>query len=208
MRWTVLVPVKSLAQAKSRLTGASADAAAHRRLVLAIRADTISSARAADGVARLVMVVDRPGYHDTDLTFVQTAPGLNAALAQAAADAVTRWPQDGIAALVGDLPALRPDDLADALSAAAAHPHAFVADHQGTGTTLLTSLPGRPLSPAFGAGSADRHAHTARRLDASPGLRCDVDTAADLKAAAALGLGPATRTELQRSTSIVRPGPG
>lgn len=206
MRWTVLVPVKSLPEAKSRLTGASVDPAAHRRLVQAIRADTIASARAAEGVARLVLVTDRPGEHGTDLAFVQTAPGLNAALAEAAADAVTRWPQDAIAALVGDLPALRPEDLARALRLAGEHPHAFVADSAGSGTTLLTSLPGRPLYPQFGAGSAGRHARLAHPIDADRGLRCDVDTADDLRAATALGLGPATRAELQNAAPAPRPG--
>jgi len=197
VRWTVLIPVKSLPEAKSRLTGASADPAAHARLVRAIRADTIAAARAAEGVAHLVLVLDGPGTDESsELTFVQTAPGLNAALAEAADDARTRWPHDAVAALVGDLPALRPEELAAALTAAAAHERAFVVDAAGTGTTLLTAAPGGALLPRFGAGSARRHAGVATALDAAPGLRCDVDTGADLQFATELGVGPATRAEL------------
>ena len=203
----MLIPVRSLPEAKSRLTGASTDPEAHARLVRAIRADTMSAARAATGTARLVLVLDRPGADGTpgDLTFVQTAPGLNAALAEAATDASTRWPQDAIAALVGDLPALQPANLAAALTEAAGHEHAFVPDATGTGTTLLTSSPGYPLRPQFGTGSAQRHARAAVALDAAPGLRCDVDTAEDLLVAAALGLGPATRTELERVAGRMPP---
>jgi 2-phospho-L-lactate guanylyltransferase len=201
VRWTVLIPVKSLPEAKSRLTGASADPAAHARLVRAIRADTVAAAREADGVARLVLVLDGPAADlaPGGLTFVQTVPGLNAALAEAADDARRRWPQDAVAALVGDLPALRSTDLAAALAAAATHEHAYVPDASGTGTTLLTAAPGAALRPRFGAGSAHRHAEVAAALDAAAGLRRDVDTGADLHLAAALGVGPATRAELERA---------
>lgn len=198
----MLIPVKSLPVAKSRLTGASADPAAHARLVRAIRADTIAAARAAEGVARLVLVADGPGADaSTELTFVQTAPGLNAALAEAADDARARWPRDAVAALVGDLPALRSPELAAALAAAARHERAFVADAAGTGTTLLTAAPGSAFLPRFGAGSAQRHAGVATALDAAPGLRCDVDTGADLQFAVELGVGPATRAELEHVAS-------
>lgn len=196
MRWTVLVPLKSTPDAKSRLLPASADAAAHARLVRAIRADTVAAASGAAGVARVLIVVDRPGAGQGADEFVQTAPGLNAALAEAAAHAKARWPADGVAALAGDLPALRPEELGAALSAAAAHPSAYVPDADGTGTTLLAAAPGTELDPHFGVDSAARHRRTAAELSAAPGLRRDVDTAADLAAAIDLGVGPATAVVL------------
>jgi len=201
--WTVLLPAKSLPEAKSRLAGATGDATAHRELVLAIRADTMAAARAADGVARLVLVVDTAAAAQEALlapaqTFVQTRPGLNAALAEAAADAAARWPSHGVAALVGDLPALRPEDLAAALAVACASERAFVPDAAGTGTTLLTALPGIALEPAFGVASAARHGVGAAPIPAGASLRRDVDTAEDLAGAAELGLGPATAAVLAR----------
>jgi 2-phospho-L-lactate guanylyltransferase len=198
VRWTVVIPAKALPEAKSRLLPASSDGAAHRRLVEAIRADTVAAARAADGVARVLVVADRP---DGDGVLVQVQPGLNAALTEAAAHATQFWPDDGVAALVGDLPALRPDELADALASAAERPSAFVPDASGTGTTLLTAAPGTSLRPRFGPGSAARHRETASAVPGGPGLRHDVDTAEDLRSAAALGLGPATAA-LLTGTSI------
>jgi 2-phospho-L-lactate guanylyltransferase len=186
----VVIPVKGLPAAKSRLLPASADAAAHRRLVEAIRADTKAAARNATGVARIVLVSDRRS--DDAQVLVQARPGLNAALAEAAAHANRSWPADGVAALVGDLPALRAEELADALQAAAHHRRAFVPDADGSGTTLLTALPDVELEPSFGPGSAARHGRTAVAVRGRPGLRHDVDTAADLAAAAALGLGAET----------------
>lgn len=197
MRWTLLVPAKSLPEAKSRLRRAvdpGTGEEEHARLVLAIRADTMAAARSARNVARLLVVVDRPGVeHPTggDELLVQSAPGLNAALREAAEHALARWPADGVAAIVGDLPALRPDELADALDEAAHTARGYVADAQDTGTTLLTAR-GVPLEPAFGAGSAARHAASATPLPAGPGLRHDVDTAEDLARVLALGVGPAT----------------
>ena len=202
MHWTVVIPVKALPEAKTRLLPATADPAAHRRLVEALRSDTREAARTADGVARVLLVADRPGVDPEAL--VQRRPGLNAALVEAAAHAAATWPDDGVAALLGDLPALRPADLAAALAAAALHPRAFVPDAEGTGTTLLATRPGVPLDPAFGTGSAARHAAAAVRLRAAPGLRRDVDTAAELAEAYALGVGPATSALLAGGEPAVR----
>jgi 2-phospho-L-lactate guanylyltransferase len=193
VRWTVVIPAKTLDGAKSRLAPASADPASHRRLVQAIRADTLAAARATPGVARVLLVSDGPGEPGA---LVQTRPGLNAALTEAAAHAARSWPDDGVAALVGDLPALRPDALAAALRAAGEHARSFVPDATGTRTTLLATRPGTELRPAFGPGSAARHGRDAVELPGGPSLRQDVDTAADLSSAAQLGLGPATTAVL------------
>jgi len=196
VRWTVLIPARSLPEAKSRLLGATADPAAHARLVLAIREDTIAAARTAAGVARIVLVTDGPTASGADPVFVQSRPGLNAALDEGAEHAAAQWPADGVAVLVGDLPALRSEELAEALALAAAHLRAYVPDAEGTGTTLLTAVADQPLLPTFGAGSAARHGASAATLAAGAGLRADVDTAADLQAVLALGVGPATRAAL------------
>jgi 2-phospho-L-lactate guanylyltransferase len=179
---------------------------AHARLVNAIRQDTLEGAAAAEGVARVVPVLDLPVPMEPHLAtlerYVQQELGLNAGLTEAAAWAQQRWPEDAVAALVGDLPALHPEELSVALAAAAAHPRAHVADALGTGTTLLTALPGHSLRPEFGPGSAARHHSSgAVGLAVGPGLRLDVDTAADLAAALQVGLGPATTAVLAEQGS-------
>ncbi len=192
--WRIIVPLKALPGAKSRLLGAGDDLADHASLVAAIRADTVASAAQAGHV---VVVSDRPIELATPThSLIQSAPGLNAALAEAAAFARLHWPADAVAALVGDLPALLGSELVGVLALAAQHPRAFVADASGLGTTLLTALPGIDLHPQFGPGSARRHAVSAVRLPAPPGVRLDVDTADDLVSARALGLGPATKATL------------
>ncbi|MDT4892811.1 MAG: 2-phospho-L-lactate/phosphoenolpyruvate guanylyltransferase [Pseudonocardiales bacterium] len=203
----MLIPAKALPAAKSRLA-ATLDDDAHARLVDAIRADTLSAARATPGVTRIVVVADRPAAlpDDADELLVQREPGLNAALREAAEHAARHWPEDGVAALLGDLPALRPAELAAGLLEAAGHPRAFVRDSAGTGTTLLTARPGTDLEPAFGSRSAERHAAVAVELSGGPGLRQDVDTVADLERAVALGLGVATAAETRAATRRIHLG--
>jgi len=194
--WSVLMPVKVLAQAKSRL----AELAGPRRgaLALAVAADTVTAVLASQSAARVIVITDDQVARDVlaglGALVVADEPrdGLNAALRHGAAYASGRWPGAGLAALFADLPALRPGEIRLALQAAAAWPTAFVADAAGDGTTLYTAMPGAAFRPAFGLASRSRHAAggaTELRLDRIPGLRQDVDTPDDLRAAAALGLG-------------------
>ena len=199
LRWSVLLPVKVLARAKSRL----GDLAGPRRgeLALALACDTVTAVLGCEAAARAVVITDdrvaAAALRGLGALVIPDEPrdGLNAALRHGAAFAAARWPGCGAAALSADLPALRPAELARALIGAAAWPTAFVADAAGDGTTLYTAAPGAAFRPAFGLASRARHAAggaTELDLNAIPGLRRDVDTPADLRDAAALGLGPHT----------------
>jgi 2-phospho-L-lactate guanylyltransferase len=193
----VVVPAKRLEVAKTRLRPLTAGTAeGHAAWVLALLADTVAAAAASPEVARVVVVTDDPEaaavVRELGADTVPDVPdrGLNPALTHGALAAGTA----AVAALSSDLPALRPQELTAALAAAAAGgPRCFVADAGGTGTTLLTAV-AVALDPRFGRGSAAAHrAGGASELTGPwPGLRRDVDTADDLRAAAALGLGPRT----------------
>jgi 2-phospho-L-lactate/phosphoenolpyruvate guanylyltransferase len=195
VQWSVVVPAKRLAVAKTRLrpvTAALPDArAAHVQLVLALLADTVEAALTCSAVNTVLVVTDDPEAHRTVRRLgAESVPdepdqGLNPALAHGAA----RLPGP-VAALSSDLPALRPGELAAALAAAAGSSRSFVADASGRGTTLLTAA-GVPLDPRFGSDSAEAHALSGALPLAGtwPGLRRDVDTDADLQAAVRLGPG-------------------
>jgi 2-phospho-L-lactate/phosphoenolpyruvate guanylyltransferase len=210
VRWTAVVPIRAMPSAKTRLAR-DLSVAQHALLVDAIRADTLTTIRAADEVARVVIVADKDG---PGITLVQRSPGLNGALRDAWAYATQRWPDEGVVALVGDLPALRPGELTAALGQASEWPRSFVRDADGTGTTLLAVTHATPLDPRFGTGSAVRHAGSgAVAVDAGPGLRQDVDTIEDLAAAVALGVGERTasvfgsalRAQRSRSRGMMAP---
>ncbi len=196
VRWSLVVPAKRLGAAKTRLAPLTGGGPGlHAELVLALLTDTLAAARACPAVADVVVVTDDARAAATVRALgARTVPdvpdrGLNPALAHGAL--ATGSP--AVAALSSDLPALRPDELAAALAAAAAVPRGFVVDAAGTGTTLLTAA-GVPLDPRFGRDSAAAHTASGARALAGhwPGLRRDVDTPADLREATALGLGTAT----------------
>lgn len=197
--WAVVVPVKPLARAKSRLGGSARELRAD--FALAMATDTAAAALACPRVVGVLAVTDDRRAADElaglGAVVVGDVPdrGLNAALEHGAAEARARLPADGVAALSADLPALRPDELTLALDTCAAHARAFVADVSGTGTTLLTARGGTALNPLFGPRS--RAAHRAGGAVEVSGagvwtVRRDVDTEVDLYDALRLGTGPRT----------------
>lgn len=200
MQWTLVVPLKPLERAKSRLSD-TADDGLRPGLALAFAQDTVTAALACPPVRDVVVVTNdaRAGRELAALGagIVPDEPGggLNAALAHGAAVVRTTRGADCVAALNADLPALRPAELARVLEKAAAFPRAFLADAAAVGTTLLTAAAGRALRPSFGPGSRARHEASGAaelRLEAVDSVRRDVDTGEDLRAALALGVGPHT----------------
>ncbi|MFD9003189.1 2-phospho-L-lactate guanylyltransferase [Streptomyces sp. NPDC059582] len=200
MQWTLVIPLKTLARAKSRLSDTAA-AGLRPGLALAFAQDTVAAALASPAVGDVAVVTDDElaGRELAALgaRIVSDEPGggLNAALAHAAAVVRAARPACPVAALNADLPALRPMELARVLDAAAEFPRAFLPDAAAIGTTLLAAAPERELLPAFGHDSRARHRASGARelgLDSVDSVRQDVDTGADLRAALALGLGPRT----------------
>jgi 2-phospho-L-lactate/phosphoenolpyruvate guanylyltransferase len=199
-RWSLVVPLKPLRLAKSRLTGATGDAL-RPRLALAFAQDTVAAALACAAVRDVVVVTDDPTaaaeLSALGARIVPDTPadGLNAALTHGARAVRTLRPQAAVAALNADLPALRPVELALVLVAAEPFSRAFLPDAAGIGTTLLTAGPGTELNPAFGGPSRQRHLSSGAVeiiLAGVDSVRRDVDTGIDLLRAAELGLGPRT----------------
>jgi 2-phospho-L-lactate/phosphoenolpyruvate guanylyltransferase len=205
----LVVPVKPLAAAKSRLRGAAdrgiGAQRAHARLAMALARDTIAAVQAAERVRHLLVVSSDPvvaaelGVFGVEVLPDGPVPGLNPAYERGAAFLRDRDPAAVVGALQADLPALRPTELDAAIGAAltlfgAGAQRVFAPDTEGTGTTFLLAAAGVPLDPRFGVGSAQRHEESgATRLHGEwPGLRRDVDTADDLREAADLGLGEHT----------------
>lgn len=207
--WTLVVPLKPLARAKSRLSTAAGEKL-RPELALAFAMDTVSAATACPAVRGVVVVTDDP-LAGRELSALgarvvgdEPGHGLNAALEHGARRVRESDPFSAVAALNADLPALRPDELLRVLHVAGEFPRAFLADAAGVGTTLLSALPGSDLGPAFGGASRNRHlASGAVEIGVTgvDSVRRDVDTGDDLRAALALGVGPRTfrRSEALRT---------
>ncbi|WP_207221860.1 2-phospho-L-lactate guanylyltransferase [Agromyces ramosus] len=199
-----MIPVKGAPAAKSRL----APAVPHDARAVLARAfalDTIAAAVGTRSVGRVLVVGDDPSLAG-DAEFVPEPggegvehgllPAIRHGIARARADA-----PGAVAVLLGDLPALRSEELEAALAAAARHPLAFVRDADGTGSTLATASPGVPFEPRFGRESAALHAAAGFvELAASdlPGLTRDVDTVDGLETVLHHGVGDHTAEAVAR----------
>ncbi|MFC0550148.1 2-phospho-L-lactate guanylyltransferase [Planotetraspora thailandica] len=197
-RWSIVVPVKTLIRAKTRLAGAAGPYRA--ALAVAVASDTVSAALRCARVARVVVVTADPvpaerlaelGAHVVD----DPDKGLNTALRVGAAEAVRLAPGDAVGALQADLPALRPEELDKVLEAALGFEESFVPDAADVGTTFYGVSPGVEFRPRFGGESRARHLSGGAKeltVEGIPSVRRDVDTIDDLRQAMSLGLGPHT----------------
>ncbi|QJT04282.1 2-phospho-L-lactate guanylyltransferase [Streptomyces asoensis] len=200
MQWTLVIPLKPLALAKSRLADTATDGL-RPGLALAFAEDTVAAALASPAVRDVAVVTDDAlagrvlAALGARIVTDEPRGGLNAALTHGAAAVRAFRPDSPLAALNADLPALRPSELARVLDAAGEFPRSFLPDAAAIGTTLLAVAAGRELLPAFGTDSRARHRSSGAvelRPEGVDSVRQDVDTGEDLRAALSLGVGPRT----------------
>lgn len=194
--WVVVVPLKGLGLAKSRL--APLGDPTRRALALAMGTDAVQACADAVGADHVLVVTDDPTIGDRMARLgarvvADAGGGLNEAVRQGARAARELVPDGAVAAVVGDLPCLSAADLRAVLLAAADVPRAYVPDADGTGTVLITAAPGVDLLPRFGPGSAARHGEVAAKLPAPAAVRLDVDDPPAWRRALAAGPGPRSR---------------
>lgn len=201
----LIIAVKRLGAAKTRLAPAFSTSM-RENLVLAMLVDTLTAATRVAALRSITVVTPDEVAAATasalgvDVLADPTPEGdpdpLNNAIT-AAERALARSTSNTIV-LQGDLPALQTQELAEAITAARCHKRSFVADRLGTGTAVLCAF-GTALDPQFGPDSSARHRRSGaiELTGAWPGLRCDVDTPADLAAARRLGVGSATARAIE-----------
>ena len=220
LRWDLIIPVKRLERAKTRLEGLTV--ACRRRLALSFAVDAAAAALAGTRVRRvLVVTADQQAAAELSLrgaVIVEETgdAGLNPAIREAAAAVRREEPLRRVAVMTGDLPAAKSAEIDAALASAELARRAVLADADSTGTVLLTANPlAGPeapspvrLRPRFGEGSCVRHVGAGHRLLCGdhPGLRRDVDSREDLEAARRLGVGAATAAALSEPGSVLLAG--
>lgn len=201
--WSILIPVKHLHLAKSRL---AVPDDLRAELALAMARDTVAACAGCPEVVEVVVVTDdaraRAALSELGAHIVSDDPdaGLNAAVEHG----LSSCHRGRALVLSSDLPALSANDLSAVVEAAApvvdAGGAAVVSDIEGSGTTMLALAVSGAVRPAFGAASLEAHrAQGAVDLTsvAPPAARHDVDTVAGLLAAARLGLGASTSVLLE-----------
>lgn len=211
--WTLLVPVKPLDLAKTRLAPA-VGRSGRRSLVLAMAVDVLTACADTPGVSDVRVLTSDPEVRglarrlglvavpDPEPTGGESgAEPLNRALEAALADV------DGAVGVVtADLPELRPATLGRILHEAAHHRHSVVPDHLGAGTTMaFWTASAADREPLFGADSAARFrleggAVSLAGIDPSGGSGRDVDTPEDLAALPRRPVAGATARALRQHT--------
>ncbi len=208
--WHLVIPVKDHHQGKSRLH--PPHGVQRSDLALAIALDTLDAALQVVPARHLVVVSndEAVGAHATEQgaeLVMDPGRGLNAAIDKGIARTGEEHGPCAGAVLLGDLPALTPDELYDGLRACAAAESSLVPDYEGTGTVLLAHHDITRLQPRFGTGSAARHERSAARLELDlPRLRTDVDDDDALAKASDLGVGPHTAAVLHGAGPGTHPG--
>jgi len=206
--WAVVVPVKRLAVAKTRL---ALEPSVRADLALAMAMDTVAACIATEATVLVVTDDARAAVavRGVGADVVADAPdaGLNAALRHGAQTLASRHPGARLVAVSSDLPSLTGATLAQVLARAEVPDLSCVADAGGTGTTVLAAASLRAFAPVFGDGSRQRHVD-AGAVDlsayADPRVRRDVDTLGDLAAACDLGCGPATAAVIAAHPQLLR----
>ncbi|MGE5333714.1 MAG: 2-phospho-L-lactate guanylyltransferase [Nitrososphaerota archaeon] len=200
MKLAALVPLNARSRVKSRLAGAL-DPADRAELARWLAQGVLDAMRAAD-IAHVGVVspdddVLRWAWHNGAQAIRQHGAGLNDALDVGRAWAL-RQSADALLIVLGDLPLLTAEDVL-ALTAhehtASSVPSVTIApDRANQGTNMLLVRPPAAISFAFGENSLAQHlalAHAAGiepRIIRRPGAAFDVDTPADLRELADLGL--------------------
>ena len=199
--WTIVVPVKRLDEAKSRLAPASAG------MPMAFLADLLAAAAGAELVIATAVVTSDPHVREfCEQRAVRTlAEGRRVGLNAAIGHALTQiGDAHSVAIITADLPCLTSSALDEVLGAAPRDRCSFVCDTPGIGTTTLLMPAGLRIQSRFGHRSraAHREAGCVELAGTTPSfarMRRDVDTPVDLWDATRLGVGPATQQALSQS---------
>jgi 2-phospho-L-lactate guanylyltransferase len=178
----VLVPLKRLDRAKSRL--AEALTAAERAALMRTLLDRVVEAIQAAGIHRITVVTSERLAHDVAATWHDGELPWNEALTTAIEEVVA---EDVVAVISADLPFLRPGDVTALIEATPVRGVA-VGRAVDAGTNAVSMRPPGVLPTQFGEpASAALHAASARARQLAcvtldlPGLAFDVDTPEDLE---------------------------
>lgn len=189
MRYRAVVPVKSLARAKSRLAPYLSQSQ-RETLVLDMLAHVLYVLQSCDQLEQIAVVsADKRVLEQAQIwgarPMREEQPGHNAALHAAA----LRELSEGVTALLtisADLPLLTKDDIQAMLEQSVRFDVVLAPSLDGTGTNALLTRPPLAIPYLFGVNSLERHLRAARHrhlqstIYSSHSLALDIDTIEDI----------------------------
>ena len=211
MTSALIIAVKRLAAAKTRLAPVFS-ARTRENVVLAMLVDTLTAAARVGSVRSITVITPDEAAAAAaselganvlaDPTPEGHSDPLNNAIA-AAERAMAGDSFSNIVVLQGDLPALQTQELSEAIAAARTSPAQLRRRPVGHRNRRTLRVRGRRSTRNSAPDSSARHRRSGaiELTGAWPGLRCDVDTPADLAAARRLGVGAATARAIAHALS-------
>jgi len=204
-----IVPVKRLAQGKSRLAGALGRDGAEQ-LALAMLEDVVAALRGARGIDVVAVVTPDAAVADAAgragaRALLGPDPGLNPAIDRAARELAA----DATLVVLGDVAGATSEDLGTLVAAIDGRPPiAAIAPSRDGGTAALARRPHAAFASRFGPDSANAHRAAARAAGVPcgehplPSLALDLDDAGDLRAFLATRHGGARTRALLRALGV------
>lgn len=188
----VLVPIKALAEGKTRLSPLLSEAA-RRALSRAMLTDVVTSVLQVPAIDRVAVVSSDPSLLALAqrlgaLTVDEGHPrGLNGATGLGT-DFCLRHGATTLLVLLSDLPLIRSRDIAHLFAQLSGQPEILlVRCKYGDGTNAFMRVPPLVMQPCFGGPSLAAHQEAARRqgigcrVVKAPSIRFDLDSVEDLK---------------------------
>ena len=224
MRTAAVLPVKSFARAKQRLS-ASVEQRLRASLAEAMVGDVLAALAASEAIDTTFLVTREQRAAEAAIASGASVIADDAEAGQSAAAklGIARALADGferVLCVPGDCPAIDPAELAALLAehGGAIAEVVVLPDRHGTGTNGLLLAPPDAIEPSFGPDSCARHvalaaaAGVACSVQRLPSLTLDVDTGEDLAALRAAlaqieGRAPMTRALLAGSDAGLAAAP-
>ena len=185
-----LVPMKSLTEAKHRLSGMF-NSSERRDLSLAMLSDVLTTLNQISHLASTAVITHDPLVLNlanswNTRVLKESKTGVNAAITEAA-KILSLESCATMLVVPGDVPLATPEEFSAQIEAQKPDATIKIAtDYKGTGTNALACSPPRVIAPCFGQRSLVRHQKAARNAGTVatvlklPGLALDIDTPDDV----------------------------
>ena len=205
--WAV-VPIKETQHAKQRLSGVIA-ANLRQRLAIAMAEDVLAALAASDRLGGIAVVTLDPEAsalarrYDARLLTERARDGQTGAV-NAAARLLNAEGREGMLAIPGDIPLIRPVEVGGLIAAHDCIPDFVISPaHDSRGSNAVLCVPPNVVELQFGNDSLLPHLEAARRAGLEPkiirfpGIELDIDNPSDLDAFAKIATPTRARALLQ-----------
>ena len=218
MSTVAIVPVKTLADAKRRLSR-HLTIQERRLLVLAMLEDVLNAIQTSNAFQETIVVspdktvIAAATKHDSE-PLLQAGPGLNTGIQQATSQALKTGATTTVN-ILADIPLIQPQDFNEILKIGSDTPRVVLSPSFDGGTNIMLRSPPNIIDHSYGRWSFTRHLRYAQKKQipvyavSNARSSFDVDTVDDLRNILRLdpGVGTKTGARVRQFESLLSPSP-